>query len=335
VELEPRIRDWIEGVALPGRKVTGARPLAGGFSNDNSLVAASDGGEYVLRRYLRTNSSAVEAALAARLSGIVPVAEVVAVDPSGEVAGEPVLLSAFMPGRMLSHVLAELSGYAAADLTRPTSVESSEQLLTELGRAVGRTLAAVGSVSFGSPGFFSAGSLQPGPAGIEPISDLDAFVRRCLAEGNAKGHLSGDDQRKLLRIAERATSDLEPLRGSRQLVHSDFNPKNLLVAQLDGTWQVTAVLDWEYAFSSSPLFDIGNMLREPRPPAFQHAFVDGFREAGGSLPTDWRRLSAALDLYALADFLTRPVDHPYFQRAVRHIQELIPPEPPPARPPGR
>jgi aminoglycoside phosphotransferase (APT) family kinase protein len=276
----------------------------------------------VLRRYLRTNSSAVEAALAARLSGIVPVAKVIAVDPSGEVAGEPVLLSTLMPGRMLSQVLAELS-------------ESSEHQLTELGRAVGGTLAAIGSVSFDSPGFFSDGGLQPGPAGIEPISDLDAFVRRCLAEGNANGHLSDDDQRKLLRIAERATFDLEPLRGSRQLVHSDFNPKNLLVAQRDGTWQVTAVLDWEYAFSSSPLFDIGNMLREPRPDAFQHAFVDGFREAGGALPTDWRRLSQALDLYALADFLTRPVDHPYFRRAIQHIKELRPPEPQPAPPPGR
>jgi aminoglycoside phosphotransferase (APT) family kinase protein len=321
VELEPRIRDWIEAVALPGRKVTGARPLTGGFSNDNALVAASDGGEYVLRRYLRTNASAVEAALAARLSGIVPVAEVIAVDPSGEVAGEPVLLSTFMPGRMLSQVLTELS-------------ESSEHP-AELGRAVGHTLAAVGSISFDSPGFFSDGSLQPGPAGIEPTSDLDAFVRRCLAEGNANGHLTDDDQRKLLRIAERATDDLEPLRGSRRLVHSDFNPKNLLVDQRGGAWQVTAVLDWEYAFSSSPLFDIGNMLREPRPAAFQYAFVDGFREAGGSLPADWRRLSQALDLYALADFLTRPVDHPYFRRAVQHIKELRPPEPQPAPPPGR
>ena len=307
MELEPRIRDWIEAAALPGREVTGARPLIGGFSNDNSLVAASDGREYVLRRYLRTNSCAVEAALATRLTGVVPVAEAIAADPSGEFAGEPLLLSTFMPGRPLNLVLPELSGPAVA----------------ELGRAVGGTLGAVGSVSFDAPGFFSDGGLEPGPAGIEPIDGLDAFVRRCLAEGNAAGHLSDDEQRKLIRLAERATSDLEVLRGARQLVHSDYNPKNLLVAERDGAWQVTAVLDWEFAFSSSPLFDIGNMLRDPRPAGFEEGFVDGFRDAGGRLPADWRQLSRALDLYALADFLTRPVEHRYFRRAVEWIKGLV------------
>ncbi|NMO51540.1 phosphotransferase [Actinoplanes sp. TBRC 11911] len=317
MELKPRIRHWIETLALPGRKVATTRPLTGGFSNDNALVTLADGGEYVLRRYLRKNSAAVEAALAARLSGVVPVPEVIAADPSGGAAGEPALLSTFMPGQLLGHVLTD---------PPPASAQ--------LGHAVGATLAALGSITFASAGFFSDGRLTPD--GIEPTSDLDVFVERCLTDGNAQGHLSDEDQRKLLRVAERATDDLRVLRGSRQLVHSDFNPKNLLVARPDGTtWQVTAVLDWEFAFSSSPLVDIGNMLRDPRPPAFEQGFVDGFRESGGDLPADWRRLSQALDLFALADFLTRPPDHRYFRRAVRRIRELRPPEPPPGPPPAR
>nr|WP_296076294.1 phosphotransferase [uncultured Actinoplanes sp.] len=305
--LEPRIRDWIETVGLPGSKVTGSRPLTGGYSNDNTLVVTSDGGEYVLRRYLRTNSCAVEAALATRLAGVVPVAEVIAADPTAEAAGEPAMLSAFMPGRLLGDVLAEVSGPAAA----------------ELGRAAGRTLAAIRSVSFAAPGFFSGGELEPGPAGIEPTGDLDAFVRRCLAEGNATGHLSGDEQRRLVRFAERVTPRLAVLRGSRQLVHADYNPKNLLVAPRDRSWAVTAVLDWEFAFSSSPLFDLGNMLRDPRPAGFGEGFADGYRAGGGSLPDDWRRLSQALDLFSLADLLTRPVDHRYFRRAVERIRRLV------------
>jgi hypothetical protein len=42
------------------------------------------------------------------------------------------------------------------------------------------------------------------------------------------------------------------------------------------------------------------------PPSFVSGFIAGFREAGGELPSDWREVSEALDLYALADFLTRP-----------------------------
>jgi hypothetical protein len=109
--------------------------------------------------------------------------------------------------------------------------------------------------------------------------------------------------------------------GARQLVHSDFNPKNILVA--DGT--VTAVLDWEFAFSGSPLFDVGNMLRfvGDYPPAFENGFVNGFAGNGGHLPPGWRRISAALDLFALADLLTRPPDRPIPAQVARLIRKRL------------
>ena len=307
MNLEPRLRDWVENVALPGRTVVDAHSLIGGYSNDNRLVTTADGDSFVLRRYLRGNSCAVETALAARLAQIVPVPEVIAADPDGSGAGEPVLLSAFAPGRPLGDVLAGASGAQAA----------------ELGRQTGRTLAAISSVEFAAPGFFSDASLRPGPPGMEPTSELDTFVQHCLNEGNAAGHLSDDEQQALLRFAAEAAADLAVLHGSRRLVHADFNPKNLLAVRTDGRWRLSAVLDWEFAFSSSPLFDVGNMLRDPRPAGFGEAFVDGFREGGGQLPGNWRRLSQALDLYSLADLLKRPADHRYFQRAVERIRALI------------
>ncbi|WP_161952716.1 phosphotransferase family protein [Actinoplanes sp. TFC3] len=131
------------------------------------------------------------------------------------------------------------------------------------------------------------------------------------------------EQRKLVSFAERSAADLEVLHGSRELVHADFNPKNLLVRHDDGRWVVAAVLDWEFAFSSAPLFDVGNMLGDPRPAAFTDGFLTGFRDAGGALPTNWHQLSRALDLYSLADLPTRPVDHRYFRRAVERIRELV------------
>jgi aminoglycoside phosphotransferase (APT) family kinase protein len=285
-------RDWVEQEALPGRRVVEAHELTGGYSNHNLRLTLDDGHSYVLRRFRGADLGPVEAALARRLAGVVPVPEVVAI-------GEGVLLTRFVPGRMLSEVLG-----GPADVVA-------------LGRAVGETLARIGTVTFEAPGFFTGATLEPD--GTEPAAGLDQWVARCLAEGNAHGHLSEAEQRALLDHATRMTPLLASVHGSRQLVHSDFNPKNLLVVRDE----VVAVLDWEFAFSGPPLTDVANMVRDPRPPGFAEAFVDGFRRGGGSLPPGWREISRAIDLYALADFLTRPPSHRYFQRSIARIRDLL------------
>ena len=50
------------------------------------------------------------------------------------------------------------------------------------------------------------------------------------------------------------------------LVHSDFNPKNLLVDP--DTLEVTGLLDWEFAHAGHPYTDLGNLLRFERDPVF-------------------------------------------------------------------
>ncbi|MBM2615936.1 phosphotransferase [Actinoplanes sp. LDG1-06] len=306
--MDRSLAHWAETAALPGRRITATRTLTGGYSNDNTLLTTDDGSRYVLRRYLKANKCALEEAIARRVATVVPVPEVIASDPTGESAGEPVLLSAFVPGRPVGEILAETDDPA-------------------LGRDVGATLARIGSIEFDAPGFFAAAALTPGgalePDGFEPVDGLDLFVDRCLREGNAAGHLTGAEQDALRRYASDVAPELAALKGSRRLVHSDFNPKNLLATEHEGGHRLSAVLDWEYAFSSSPLVDIGNMLRDPRPPAYLDGFLAGFRDAGGDLPPNWRRLSQGLDLFALADFLTRPPAHRYFQRSVTRIRDLL------------
>jgi aminoglycoside phosphotransferase (APT) family kinase protein len=307
MRLEPGISRWIEAVALPNRRIIATQPLTGGYSNENIQIIVDGGESFVLRRYRHFNACAVETALAWRVGQLVPVPTIVAADPDGRSAGESVLLMTFMPGRPMSEVLPRLGAGEAA----------------ELGRSTGAVLATIGTVSFDSPGFFSGSDLEPGPPGVDPTEGLPEFVERCLKEGNAEGHLTQVEQNALLRYAESVAPPLTSLRGSRQLVHADFNPKNILAEQHDGRWWVTAVLDWEFAFSSSPLFDVGNLLRHERAPGFADAFLQGFSEYGGSLPPGWRQLSQALDLYSLADFLTRPPGHRYFARSIETIRELL------------
>jgi hypothetical protein len=81
----------------------------------------------------------------------------------------------------------------------------------------------------------------------------------------------------------------------------------------------------EFAFSGSPLADVGNMLRfrDTHPPSLADGFFAGYRDAGGRLPPRWREISEALDLYALFDFLTRPPDHRCFAKAASALRTLL------------
>jgi Phosphotransferase enzyme family len=71
---DPRIRAWLDG-ALNGQRIATARPLAGGYRNDNVVLVTDTAGRYVLRRYRSTDirsarrSCGIEAALAGRLAG--------------------------------------------------------------------------------------------------------------------------------------------------------------------------------------------------------------------------------------------------------------------------
>jgi hypothetical protein len=71
-------------------------------------------------------------------------------------------------------------------------------------------------------------------------------------------------------------------------------------------WVVAAILDWELAFSGSPLLDVGNFLRYEldasplREPYFSRAFV----EHGGHLPDNWKFIVKIIDLTGLVECLT-------------------------------
>lgn len=310
-QLPPGVTGWLDRV-LAGQQIIHAERLSGGYSNENILIQTGAGHKFVLRRYVRHNACAVEAALAARLRGVVPVPEVIAADPGGTEADEPVLLSNFTDGLPLSQALAGGTRQDAADL----------------GRAAGAALAAIGSVRFAGGGFFGGADLTPDCDSAGLPGGLPEFVDRCLAAGGAggAGHgLTPAEQDGLRDLARQAAPLLAEVQGACQLVHSDYNGKNLLVAPGAGGWSVTAVLDWEFAFSGSPLADIGNMLRfrADIPEPFGKEFIAGYRAAGGELPGRWRQISQALDMYALADFLTRPPGHVFAARAVAVIRDRL------------
>ncbi len=284
-------------------------PLPGGYRGSSMLVTTSDGERYVLRHPAGATTCATEVAVLDRARGVVPVPEVVATDPDGRAAGRPLMLYRFIGGRPLDRVLPDLPPDGA----------------TELGRAVGHTLAAIGSVTFPRHGFFAGPDLDPRLDALPAMGSLAEFVDHCLDSGNARTTLDGAERAGLRRLAVEVEPLVSRTSAQRHLVHSDFNPKNLVVDRDPAGWRVVGVLDWEFAFSGPQLVDIGNMLRfgDELPPGFAAGFPAGFRAAGGDLPPDWLAISRALDLYALVEFSTRPPDTPIVRAATRLLRQRI------------
>lgn len=108
-----------------------------------------------------------------------------------------------------------------------------------------------------------------------------------------------------------------PDEAEHHLVHGDYDPANILVNKIDGQWKITEILDWEFAFSGSPLFDVANMLRyaHQMPATFETSFIQGV-STRFTLPQHWRITTHLLNMISLLDCLTRcPIEQRPNQRA--------------------
>lgn len=287
--------------ALGPRRIVSVAPLYGGHSgNVWRVVVAGPSEVYVLRIHRRgATACAVEAALAHRLRGIVPVPEVLYADPDGETVGAPVTLSRWMPGQRLEEALAH-ANFADA---------------LEMGHSVGLTLARIGTVRFDRGGYFTDARLEVRSSCGTPAQQAIAYAWKRL--GRTVRGVPDDLRRGYVELVVDEAPYLNRTDGASQLVHSAFSPRNLLVTQRYGRWKVAAVLDWESAFSGSPLVDVASVLRfsEELPEGYVDGFIAGFREGGGELAEGWEKLSRVLDVYAMCDILAADPPGPVTGRA--------------------
>lgn len=283
--------------AFPAGKIEAAEKMIGGRANANYRLAISGRDRPILLRlFLQDPASAPkEAAIAQWVADRVPVAQFLYFSPSNPATGHPYALLDWVEGERLEIVAADVG---TTDLS-------------DLGQAVGEALAGIGSFTFPEPGFLD------GELGIAQPFRLDsrgylAFLDGSLADEHLPDRLAVDLTNQLLEFAHREAPRLDGIDPTPRLVHSDFGGSNIPVERRSGRWSVSAVLDWKFAFSGTPILDIGNLLRPPlgRLTAFETAFIQTFAEHGGALPGDWRRLSRFADLLAWVAFLKRPAARP-------------------------
>jgi aminoglycoside phosphotransferase (APT) family kinase protein len=286
--------------ALLGERVLEVASLSGGLRNTNYRLRLAGQAEPVVLRLYTAEAEACrrEAALLRLVDGRVPVPHVLRSDPD---ASPPWMLQTFVPGERLDHVLQAAS---------PARVEA-------LCYSAGRHLAAVHAFTFPWAGFFD-GQLQM----LEPLGPAygwSAMLEDWLAGERVPARLGAElSQRLLAFVRANGWREEQLVVSPPSLLHADYKPWNLLASDD----QVTAVLDWEFAFAGTPLNDLGIFLRyrARERPEYTRGFVAGYRDGGGRLPDDWPRLSQLIDLISLCSFLDREQDDP---TRTRDVQQLI------------
>lgn len=278
--------------AFPGERVVAGELTQGGLANTNIRVRLSVADQtLLLRLFVRSPGDArKELALHRLVAPNVPVPRFLHFADDNPITGHPYALREWVEGTRLE---------VAAPALRPEQIG-------QVGRSVGAVLAAIHAITFPQTGFFDddLNIAQPISVGGD---GLRAYLHQCLIEGRGQDRLGPELTQALLAFAGREAGLLDAWSGPPCLAHADFGGSNILVRETARGWAVAAVLDWEFAFSGSPFFDFGNLLRPPlgEYAGFAPAVQDGYTGAGGALPAAWRRMSDLTDLMAWADILNR------------------------------
>jgi aminoglycoside phosphotransferase (APT) family kinase protein len=298
---------------LPGRpEVVAVVLLPGGLTNSNFRLEFRDGGPsveaklYQHERNLAPVERAVHRLGAARN---LPMPKLFDGADDNAVTGTPYALFEWLGGERL-------------DLAIRTCDAPS---VTVLARKVGIALAAVHAVHFDSFGFFDAdlkvqGQIDLGSAGMR------RYFHDVLTQGLGRERLGPHCADALLAFAEREVGILDTWHGPPCLTHGDCGGTNILVSHKESEPLIAGIIDWEFAFSGTPFFDLGNICRAPLGglPGFADGLAAGYRAAGGFLPDQWRALAAMTDLLAWVESAVRPrASAEFLQSAQRAISETI------------
>jgi aminoglycoside phosphotransferase (APT) family kinase protein len=267
-------------------------PLAGGWSGQ-TFLAETAGERTVVRIYPpgRRSDAApeIDAAVLHLVRGLVPVPDVLEVRRG--VADRPgLLVTSYLPGER-------------GDLLLPTLDDAAR---AALGRHLGHLAATLAGMPTPRAGPFVDHDLTIGD--FDHPDGLPGFVDAVAGSLDWEpGLLEG-----LRAVVARAQAILDSV-GRTCLVHSDLNPKNLLVDP--ETLAATGVVDWEFAHAGHPYTDLGNLLRFDRHPSYVDALLDAWCDRRGGSRQEALDLARAADLWALVDLAARAGDNPVADRA--------------------
>jgi aminoglycoside phosphotransferase (APT) family kinase protein len=261
-----------------------AVPLMGGYGGQTYAVSAG-GEDAVLKLYVKDpDRAAVDAALLRLVHGLLPVPRILDAKREGSAEDPPYVLTERLPGVNLQEYL----------------TTAGEEERRKIGHQLGELLVRLSGMPFLTFGEFRDGDLAIEPFGF---GDLQSFFEGRIPD-------LGFDPKQVESFGEVIAYAEDVLADGVDrvcLVHSDFNPKNLLVDP--ATVRVTGLIDWEFAHAGSPYTDLGNLFRFCEDPVLAGAVLSVVRGSGLELGEPLVDLGRAADLWALLELAARSSEH--------------------------
>ncbi len=284
-------------------KVLRAEPLAGGYSHINYRLDTVDG-TFVMRVSNKGEREFdAEIAILDRLAESIPLPRVIWSKKNVKSVNRHIAILNFVNGDLLSKV--------------EDGLEEAE--IRTIASQLGRILAKIHSVTFEKSGFFD-GSLTITEAFPSFTVGYIDYMQSLPHSQRVATRLTPSTLSKLKTYMIENSAISKMLKLTSQLTHSDFNQKNIMVNKVKGEWKVTAILDWEFAYSGCPLGDFGNFFRYPEMnPHYKQPFVEAYRKSGGHLPGNWEEKARYLDILPMLQFLDKDEDLPNTFETARSV----------------
>ncbi len=283
-QLEKQTIENMVRLALPNKTLAFYEVISGGCANLNIKFSCTNSSTpLLLRIYLRDKDAAYrEQKLATLVKDSIPVPEVYFVNDIDDYRFA---------------IVDYKHGITLRDLLLSGRMDNIQEVMVEVGSA----LSKIQSHRFPQSGFFD------NDLHIKDSISADfciTYTKKCLMHPTTIKKISKEDISKIHHHLEKYHF-LFPDGTQSNLVHADFDPANILVQHIQGKWKISAILDWEFAFSGSTLCDMANMLRYAHhmPPEYERAFLYGLQSGGFQLPQNWRISIFLLNLLSLLDCL--------------------------------
>ena len=264
--------------------------LSDGCANSNYKIEFAQQKSILLRIYLRDkNALNIEVEIHHLLTNPtnkIPAPKILHYDNSCSTIDHPFAITEFIDGDLMRNII--LSG--------------NENDIADCAFSAGVQLNNLRKIEFDDAGFFEGGhKIRPFAPGEEYLP----YVQSCLQKDTVQEILGIKLTDQLNRFVETNQSYL-PNTKNANLAHADFDPSNMLVKKINGHYQISAILDWEFAFSGTYLFDIGLFLRYSHrlPMIYEEKFIGGITSEGDLLPKDWKKSAKLLDIISLLSVLS-------------------------------
>ena len=290
-------------------QVVDLKLMSGGLRNSNFLLTLSNGRKLVLRVYEGEDANirvAKEASIADLLiCNSISTAKYYSYEFDLSL-GKWFALVEYIEGNTLANVIKR----------------ADESTLNRLFFQAGEILTKIHQCQFKYNGFF-AGDLSVDQPIDDPIESFELYVFSCLLNPLVSQRIGQERIKRLMMLIKDQRGELKKLTEHCCLSHMDFGPENILVDL--STQKVLAIIDWEFAASMSPLYDIGHMLRPYEQfTAYHQSFLCGYSTTGTQVDCHQQQLAKTLDLVnhlsRLAEVKVRPK---LFADSLACIDDLI------------